>query len=52
MDGSSDWMRVGRSADVLVEWVSFGCRLTAVAPLYTLVTIALLSIAGVASARA
>ena len=53
MDGSSAWVRVGRPlADALVEWVSFGRPLTAVAPLYTLVAIALLSVAGVASARA
>ena len=53
MDGRLNWVRVGRPlADTLVEWLNFGRPATAVAPLYTLVSIALLSAVGVACARA
>lgn len=53
MDGSLRWVRVGRPlADALVGWLNFGRSATAVAPLYTLMVIALLSLVGVACARA
>ena len=53
MDGSLGWVRVGRPlADALVEWLNFGRPATAVAPLHTLVAIVLLSVVGVACARA
>ena len=53
MQGSFDWVRVGRPlADALVESLNFGRPATAVAPLYTLVAIAVLSAVGVACARA
>ena len=43
MDGSLRWVRVGRPlADALVGWLNFGRPATAVAPLYTLMVIALL----------
>ena len=53
MQGSFYWVRVGRPlADALVESLNFGRPATAVAPLYTLVAIAVLSAVGVACARA
>ena len=53
MQGSLYWVRVGRPlADVLVESLNFGRPATAVAPLYTLVAVALLSAVGVACSRA
>ena len=53
MQGSFYWVRVGRPlADVLVQSLNFGRPATAVAPLYTLVAIALLSAVGVACTRA
>lgn len=53
MQGSLYWVRVGRPlADALVESLNFGRPATAVAPLYTLLAIALLSAVGVACARA
>ena len=53
MDGNLNWVRVGRPlADTLVEWLNFGRPAMAVATLYTLVSIALLSAVGVACARA
>lgn len=52
MLGDLNWVRVGRPlADVLVELLNFGRPATAVAPLYTLVAIAVLSAVGVACAR-
>ena len=53
MNGNLGWVRVGRPlADVLVGWLNFGRPVTAVSPLYTLVAIAILSLVGVACARA
>ena len=53
IDGGLGWVRVGRPlADVLLEWLNFGRPATAVAPLYTLVAMALLSAVGVLCARA
>ena len=53
LQGSFYWVRVGRPlADVLVQSLNFGRPATAVAPLYTLVAIALLSAVGVACTRA
>ena len=52
MDGNRGWVKVGRPlADALVEWLNFGRPATAVAPLHTIVAIALLSAVGVACAR-
>ena len=52
MVGNMHWVRVGRPlADVLVEALNFGRPATAVAPLYMLVAIGLLSAVGVACAR-
>ena len=49
MDGNRGWVKVGRPlADALVEWLNFGRPATAVAPLHTIVAIALLSAVGVA----
>ena len=53
MHGHLNWVRVGRPlADLWFEVMSFGRPATAVAPLFTLVAIALLSLAGVACSRA
>ena len=53
MRGTLYWVRVGRPlADLLVESLNFGRPVTAMAPLYTLVAIALLSAVGVACSRA
>ena len=53
MNGKLTWVRVGRPlADVLVGWLNFGRPATAASPLYTLVAIAILSLVGVACARA
>ena len=53
MYGNLGWVKVGRPlADVLVGWLNFGRPATAVSPLYTLVAIAILSLVGVACARA
>ncbi len=53
MDGNRGWVKVGRPlADALVEWLNFGRPATAVAPLHTIVAIALLSAVGVVCARA
>lgn len=53
MNGRLNWIRVGRPlADMLFEALNFGRPATAVAPLFTLLAIALLSLAGIACARA
>ena len=53
MDGHLNWVRVGRPlADMLFEVMNFGRPATAVSPLFTLVAIVLLSLAGVACSRA
>lgn len=53
MNGNRGWVKVGRPlADSLVEWLNFGRPATAIAPLHTLLAIALLSAVGVACARA
>ena len=53
MRGTLNWVRVGRPlADLLVESLNFGRPVTAMALLYTLVAIALLSAVGVACASA
>ena len=53
MRGILNWVRVGRPlADLLVESLNFGRPVTAMALLYTLVAIALLSAVGVACASA
>ena len=53
MDGHMGWVRLGRPlADALMGWLSFGSPVIAVAPLYTLVAVVLLSAVGVICARA
>ncbi|WP_255475885.1 glucosyltransferase domain-containing protein [Synechococcus sp. BIOS-E4-1] len=53
MDGRLSWVHVGRpGADILVEWLNFARPATAVSPLYTLLTIAVLSDVGVVCAGA
>ena len=53
MNGGRGWVKLGRPlADVLVEWLNFGRPATAIAPLHTILAIALLSSVGVACARA
>ena len=53
MDGHMGWVRLGRPlADALMGWLSFGRPVIAVAPLYTLVAVVLLSAVGVICARA